>query len=298
MTPQITEQNAFLLEKLSLYLNLMPRAIDKDMVLEMAGGKSASKQQKEYALAALLCAYCGLDTSYDSKHKELFHSRFLKMVHIENPNAFTQNPFYKNIRVPSIKKDNWEITNKSFMPYEAFVADELCVLPDGSIMPNIGFFEQEFTFPAVLQDGREWMTITPHEIRTTQPALDKARGKVATYGLGLGYFAYMASIKQNVESVAVIELDKNVISLFEQYILPQFPNREKKEIINANAFDFAKNVSPKRNFDFVFADTWHDPSDGIEMYNKFKKLEHFCSNTEFCYWIEYTLKYYMETMKQ
>ncbi len=288
------EENARLLRQLSLYLNLMPAEIDKSMVDEIAGGESFTKADREYAFAALLAAYCGLDIQYDAGDKALFRNTFLKMVHLEDKNEFKNDPFYKNIKIENVKNGEWEICRKSFKAYEAFVADQSKLLPDGRLMPRIGFFDEEFFFPAVLQNGREWMTITPHEIRTTMPAVKRARGKVATYGLGLGYFAYMASEKPEVDSVTVIELDERVIKLFKEYILPQFPCKDKIEIINTDAFEFAKNKAPKAGFDFVFADTWHDPSDGIEMYKKFKELEALCPDTEFCYWIEYTLKYYME----
>lgn len=297
MTQEIKNENARLLEKLSLYLNLMPASIDKSMVDELSKG-SCDKKQREYALSALLCAYCGFDADFDEKDRLLFHSRFLKMVHIESKEDFTQNPYYKNIKIPNVTRGDWELCTQSFKAYEAFVADELTVNKNGEILPNIGFFESEFCFPAAKQKGREWMTITPHEIRTTQKAVDLSKGKVATYGLGLGYYAYMASLKENVESVTVVELDSNILDLFKEHILPQFPNKEKIELVCANAFEYAKTQAPRKNFDFVFADTWHDPSDGIDMYNSFKALEHLCPNTKMCYWIESTLKYYMENTNE
>ena len=43
---------------------------------------------------------------------------------------------------------------------------------------------------------------------------------------------------------------------------------------------------PRGNFDHVFADLWHDPSDGLEMYRKLKKFESLSPRTQFDYWIE------------
>ena len=39
------------------------------------------------------------------------------------------------------------------------------------------------------------MTITPDEIETMKEAVDQAFGNVLTFGLGLGYYAYMVSEK-------------------------------------------------------------------------------------------------------
>ena len=71
------------------------------------------------------------------------------------------------------------------------------------------------------------MSVTPNEVYTVQPAIDNAKGKVLTLGCGMGYFAYMASLKEEVESITIIELEQDVIDLFENSILPQFENKDK-----------------------------------------------------------------------
>ena len=50
-----------------------------------------------------------------------------------------------------------------------------------------------------------------------------------------------------------------------------------------------KEKMPHGNFDYVFADLWHDPSDGLEMYRKLKKYEVLAPHTSFDYWIEPSL---------
>jgi hypothetical protein len=50
-------------------------------------------------------------------------------------------------------------------------------------------------FPALLENDRIWMTITPNEIEIMIKPVDEAFGHVLTYGLGLGYYAYMVSKK-------------------------------------------------------------------------------------------------------
>lgn len=164
-------------------------------------------------------------------------------------------------------------------------------MEDNRLIPQIGFFDTEFTFPVVLENNREWMLITPNEIETMEEAVNEAKGRVLTYGLGLGYYAYMASQKQQVSSLTIVERDENVINLFEKYILPQFENKDKISIINEDAFKYAKNQMNKDNYDFVFVDIWHDPSDGVDMYLKMKKLE--SENIKYMYWIEKTILCYL-----
>ena len=77
------------------------------------------------------------------------------------------------------------------------------------------------------------MTITPNEIETMKEPVDEAFGHVLTFGLGLGYYAYMVSEKENVESITIVETNEDVIDLFNKYILPQFKNAHKIKIIQS-----------------------------------------------------------------
>ena len=47
------------------------------------------------------------------------------------------------------------------------------------------------------------------------------------------------------------------------------------------------------DYDVVFTDLWHDPSDGCELYLKMKTYEHLLPKARFLYWIEDTLKLYL-----
>ena len=89
----------------------------------------------------------------------------------------------------------------------------------------------------------------------------------------------------------MVERDKNIISLFKEFILPQFDHPEKIEIVEADAFEYLEKNDPESNFDFMFADLWHDSSDGLGLYIKLKKLEKMQTREERSslvrrYWIE------------
>ncbi len=287
---EIKSENNLIFERLSLLLNNRPDFISEEMVTELVGEFGMSVQD---AFSLLLCASIGFDTSLE-RDERLWQSYAPQMIHYLDDEYFTSDPFFSTVKLSDANRvGEWELRENTLPPYSAFVCDDPLVLPNGRIIPQIGFFDREFRYLSVLQNGREWMTLMPNEIVTQRLPIQRARGRVATYGLGLGYFAFMCARKDDVESVTVVERDESVITLFRELLLPMFVNPEKIEIVRADAFEFAENEAKNRNFDYIFADIWHDPSDGVESYKRFKSLEHHCPNTEFDYWIEKTLKLYM-----
>jgi len=238
---------------------------------------------------ALLTTFCELDAENNDHHNRLVNNYLRKSVKQLDPTLYTANLYYRNIKIPEVKFGNWELKYEKYCPYEAFVYDDLIVETDFKEIPQIGFFNQEFRFPAVMEHNHEWMAIKPNEIETMQHAIDTIEGEVVTFGLGLGYFTYMASMKEQVQKVTVIERDNEVIQLFEQHILPQFQHQEKVEIISIDAFEYIEKQMPHKNFDYAFIDLWHDVSDGLELYLKMKKMEYLSAQTQFMYWIEDSL---------
>ena len=103
----------------------------------------------------------------------------------------------------------------------------------------------------------------------------------------------MVSLKNNVESVTIVEKDQNVINLFNKHILPLFKTKAKINIINMDAYDFLEKVMKDGDYDFVFVDIYHDAKDGLEVYKKISTYEKKFKNTTFSYWIKKTLDYYL-----
>ncbi len=236
-----------------------------------------------------IAEYCGLDTI--GKDRVFFQKYFpisLKKLSIRE---YISDPYYKNISFKEQRKGNITFDNGIYRPYQPFVYDDLFVNYDGMIIPHIGFFAEEFSFPRISENGREWMTITPNEINTMKKPIAKANGRVLCLGLGLGYFTYMCSLKSNVEEIIVIEKNPILIDLFKDVLLPQFPFKEKVKLIEGDAFEFLRDTS--LSFDFVFADLWHDCGDGVDLYLELKKYENKFPNTLFTYWIEDSIKLYL-----
>lgn len=286
---QIRAENEKVLTLLCNYLNAFPDCVKKEDVEELV----RCGVSHEYAFAVLLAAELGLDMDAHPEDRKLFNYYFRYMFHKLDENKYRSNPYYRNIRIPAARVGTCELKHETFLPYEGFVCHDMTMTREGRVRPHIGFFATEFSFPALLEDGRVWMTITPNEIETMQGAVDRAFGHVLTFGLGLGYFAYMASEKENVDKVTVVEINEDVIALFQKYILPQFPNAGKIDIVRGDAFAFAERELARGRFDFLFADLWRDVSDGLPMYLQLKKYESLSPDTVFMYWIEKTLKCYL-----
>ncbi len=279
----IFDKNYEITRLYAAYLESCPEAITKEMIDVLTEDGSISKVE---ALVALLSELFGLDFDSGAHDRVLIKDYLTPSVKLLDRKKYENDPYYKNIRLTDIKDGDWEIRWETYVPYRGVICDDMIINPDFSEIPPLGFFTEEFRFPAVLEGGNEWMTLTPVDLDTSVEAINAAHGKVVTFGLGLGYYTYMVSEKETVESVTVIEKSPDVIRLFKTHILPQFPHKEKVRIIEVDAFEYAEKQMPKDNFDIAFVDTWRDASDGAPMYKKMKALEHLSPDTKFIYWIE------------
>ncbi len=277
------ELNFRLTHLYSLYLERFPELITEKMIDELTRDGDITVTD---ALVALLCEVFGLDDARGGDDRRLIRDYIRPSVRLLDAGRYTENKYYRNIKIEGVRDGSWELRLESYAPYRGVICGDIEISQDFSEIPPLGFFTETFRFPAVLEDGNEWMTLTPVDLDTCEAAIESARGKVVTFGLGLGYFAYMASEKECVTSVTVVERSPEVIRLFEKHILPQFSHPEKIKIVLADAFDYAEQVMPGESYDFAFVDTWRDASDGAPMYERMKSLEHLSKNTEFSYWIE------------
>lgn len=272
---------------LSAYLNERADAISARDISMLAAECGISYSD---AFSALLAGELGVDPDADEFSRKLY-ADFFRGIGVEQHIERWQNdPYYKNIRVPLAREGRCELARGVIKAGAAFVCGDMRLEGDKARV-KLGFFMDDFEYPMLLRDSREWMTITPNEIITSQKAIDAARGDVVTFGLGLGYFAYIVSLKSDVRRVTCVDNDPEIIKLFSAHILPQFPAREKIRVIRADAFEYLENTGARH--DFAFCDIWHDALDGRPLYKRFKALESRFPETEFNYWIEDTIKCYL-----
>ena len=210
--------------------------------------------------------------------------------------TFVNNPYYQALKNINFEQDGWKLSHKTMKAFTLFPYDEQYHYGSNSILKmSFGYFTNDYDYPTISLYGQEWMSLNPHEIRTMEMPIQVAKGKVLTLGLGLGYFAYMVHLKEEVKEVYIVEMDLELIKLFQKHLLPLFPYKEKIHIIKADALAFI-NLVNDRDYDFIFSDLWHDVSDGLPMY--IKLLERFdkFTYTKRHYWIENSLIAYLRLL--
>ena len=230
-----------------------------------------------------------ISTLLDPESNELYNYLFkdfgFNEIVILDRKKYEDNPYYQLLlKIKDFKKGNIEFKQNKVPSYVPVAINEKRYETKNyfrDITPT-GIFEEDFYFPAIIQNEVTWMSFAPHETETSEEAIKNATGDVVTYGCGLGYFPYMASLKDDVTSVTIVELDPKIIKFFEENLLPLFEHKEKIRIVNANAVEFHKN--PPMKFNYLFADIWHDVFDGLPFYLIFKKDEKVADKCE--HWIE------------
>ena len=146
-------------------------------------------------------------------------------------------------------------------------------------------------FPAVIEGDTNavWMSVEPCEIESFKEFIEEAKGNVLLCGCGLGYVAYMLSLKSDVNHITILELNPDIIQMFQKHILPQFENKDKISIVETDAITYLKNQDLKK-YQYVNVDIWKDTLDMLPIYLECLGIEFKNPSTHFSYWLEPTLK--------
>lgn len=205
-----------------------------------------------------------------------------------NPRDYLFNPFMSRVKPKAFTQDGYSLETNYYEAFEPFLFDSTRAFAKDLYVEhnNMGFFSSSFPYLELVKDNVVWMSITPYEINTMKTPLAHATGKVLTFGLGLGYFAFMAAQKTEVISVDVVENDPRIIGIFEKYLRPLFPMGSKIRIVPTDALAFASQKDSLAGYDFCFADLWHGAEDGLELYAKLCKAAAEAGQKHFDYWIE------------
>lgn len=237
------------------------------------------------AYQALLLSQC-LKDPVIKKHQDLLALSIKPHLHQLDPTSFISNPFYQRVKPHPITKGKWQLGYETYAPYQGVLTGDVITDPIHHYLEAtpLGYFLNPFYYLVIKQQGVTWMSVTPFEINTMAPVIDKVSGNVITLGLGLGYFASMAALKPEVKEVLVIEKDQHVIDIFLKQIYPYLENKEKIKIHHEDAFDFLRNNT--RPFDHLFVDIHHTADDGLPMYIRMKKIEKRSRFGKWHYWLE------------
>lgn len=208
------------------------------------------------------------------------------------PENFTADPFITNIKVKDARIGDFFLTNATYEKGELFQYDEPDVRAD-IVVPKLGFFTGPVDFPTIYEGVIPWMSVCPSEVNSMKEEMARAHGKVLVLGLGLGYFPYIISQRDDVQEITIVEYQPEIIKLFEENIFPQFNKKDKIKIVEADAFKFMMDVEIGE-YDYIFTDIWESQFDGAIAYRKIHEHEDRLQGTEFGYWIEDEILYYLE----
>ena len=231
---------------------------------------------------------------------EDFRNTFNSQVIINkcNPTQYT-NEYTKLLDKTSFTFGKYSLKKITYEPYQLFALNDIDVIGNYKEISNVGYFDKSFSYLALFEGKNLWMSLNPNEINTMSSSIEKAKGRVLILGLGMGYISYMMSIKKNVTSLTIIERNKENIALFKKHLLPLFKEKAKITIIEDDAINFVKHYN---KYDYVFADLWFTPEDGLEYYLKLSEIER-QNNIKIDYWLETSLKqmrrrYLIELIKE
>ena len=221
------------------------------------------------------------------------NTTFMKKLILYKREEFLDNPYIKNIKISRIVGDNFILSRGRILPRNCVEKFNEASFDSKTMTFNHPFYycEDNLQFPVILEKNDKycWMSVEPFEINSFDKIVQEAHGNVLLLGLGLGYLPYMLSIKDNVNSITVIEIDDEIIRMFKENILPQFEYKEKIKIVKDNGINYLKS-SDLNLYDYVNLDIWKATSDMLPYYLQALNVETKHPNVKFSYWLEQELK--------
>lgn len=220
-----------------------------------------------------------------SEEKAFFDAKILRAIKKANLDDYATNEYAKAIQNVHFKNDKLLLTNKNYEQNQLFIYDDVNVHGDYyEEALSLAYSPLPFPYLALLENDTIWMAIIPHEINTMKASIEEAQGNVLVLGLGLGYYPFMISLKPEVNKITIVEKNKKIVSIFKEYILPEFKHPEKIEIIEGDAFKVMKEKG--HQYDYAFFDIYRSSDDGLLLYVKAKRLEAVNPQLKVAYWLE------------
>lgn len=134
---------------------------------------------------------------------------------------------------------------------------------DWEIRTGTGVLAQGYWGPTVLLAGlpillhgdETWMSLTPLEVESQTIGLALSRGHVVIMGLGMGWAAAAAALRDEVTRVTVVERDDDVLALHRELdLFAQLPEpaRAKLRIVRGDALEWRGDAP----VDLLMPDIW------------------------------------------
>lgn len=205
------------------------------------------------------------------------------------------DPYFKAVNFDKKQVGRWLLDHNHISSHEVMVIDETYNKDDNEITKLVTL-EEEVDVPVIVEKGKIWMSVVPHEIVTMRKPIADVSKSTLVLGVGLGYFAYHAARKKEVSKVVIVEKDEHAITIFSDHILPQFEEsiRGKIRVVRADAFIYLQDL--EEDFDHVFVDIYRSADDGLDLYYSLLPYERKYQKTKFSYWIEESLLTYFRRL--
>jgi hypothetical protein len=262
-------------------IEIHSKALQKEIA---ADGTPVTDDQAKLASMIISVAHESLGNKEADNMPDIIYDSLIRAGRIFHEGELEQNPYYRDIRFDKQTMGRFRFDIGHYDKYELFTFNFFESTYKGIFLPAIGTCDYRFEYPGLLENNEVWMSVTPNEISTMEKPIAEANGKVLTLGCGMGYYAYMVSLKDDVDSVTIIEKEPEVIELFKIFILPQFGNKDKVTIIQADAYEYMEKLEDG-TYDYCFADIWKGNTDAVP-YIRMKKICSKFRRTRMSYWIE------------
>lgn len=250
--------------------------------------------------AAPLTKECSVDVAKESIYGFERNCKLNKIT----ANDFAQNPYIKNIKIKDCYVDDVYLNNigtyladityinssRKRDPKTLTTIYDFCYFDEPIRYPSIGIIKPDMPF-GINYD--KWMGVEPGEINTFASFIAEAKGNVLLMGCGLAYVAYMLSIKKDVETVTIVELNPKIIEMFQRNLKPQM--NDKIKIVQGDAIHFLENEDLSK-YQYCSVDIWHSALDMLPIYLKCLLAEPRHPHTKFHYWLEGDLHIGMENL--
>ena len=275
----INNDNLKVLTHLLDYLKTRP----DDIYEELVNNVKQSGVNEEHAYALLLNSFLGLDDEYVKKYISF-------MVRKEKMDKYLNNPFYQKMDLEKQAYNNLEIDYSYIESYELYMLDEIDKYFDGRLFAQVGFSEDFLKCLTIYDRGKVLDRFSPLLVNASIIPLEKAKGKVAIFGLGIGYFAYMAHLKEKVKQITIYESNGDLIDLFKKYFLSKFDHKEKIKIVKKDPLSVLKNMNSEINANFIYINLWNNLEDGLKEYPRYQQLERIRIDAKTMYYLEESIK--------
>lgn len=179
------------------------------------------------------------------------------------------SPYHSHVSLDLVKNEHFSYETQKTAGHELFNTDVIQKDPKHELNDWMKLRAMDRNFDAIylFQDENDWMLDAPSEAATNDIPAARAHGHVLTFGLGIGYFIYMALQNPNVTSITCIENSPQVIEMFNRFLYPQFPHHKTVNIIEGDAYA-SFNEAYLSQYDYIFTDIWQSSNDGLACIEK------------------------------